>query len=422
MVKIERRFILAIIFILTLTLSACSGQQGEEGPPGPAGPAGPEGPAGPIGETGAQGIPGPSGAEYVGDQICAGCHAELYAAYSQTGHPWNLTPVVNAISPDYPYSEIPKPPDGYAWSDILYVISGYNWRALFVGLDGYIITDAPEATGNINYANQYNLANKSLDFDAGWASYHAGEEDLPFTCGACHTTGYNPQGNQDGLPGLVGTWAQPGVRCEACHGPGSLHISNPQGITMQIDRDSASCMKCHNQAMAELIPVADGFIDNHNVSLDQLQGPHLVMDCVTCHDPHSGVVSLHQAGESTTKIACATCHWEQAAYQKNARHAGMNLDCIQCHMPRLISIAQSDAESFTGDLRTHRVAIDPTQIGQFSEDGSQVLPQIGLNFACRHCHGGGFGIPKTDAELLATAIGYHDRPDASMPTDTISTP
>jgi long-chain acyl-CoA synthetase len=31
---------------------------------------------------------------------------------------------------------------------------------------------------------------------------------VSFTCGACHTTGYVPDGNQDGLPGLVGKWAE----------------------------------------------------------------------------------------------------------------------------------------------------------------------------------------------------------------------
>ena len=410
------------MFVLVLTVSACGGQKEDEGIPGPAGPTGPEGPAGPIGETGPQGDPGPSGAEYVGDQMCGGCHTDLYASYMQSGHPWNLTPVVNGVPTDYPFSEISTPPDGYEWSDILYVISGYNWKALFVGLDGYIITDAPEASGNTSYQNQYNLSNDALGFYAGWSSSHAGEADWQFTCGSCHTTGYSPQGNQDGLPGLVGTWEQAGVRCEACHGPGSLHINNPQGISMQIDRDAASCMKCHNQASAELIPTADGFIDNHDVAVDLLQGRHTVIDCITCHDPHTGVIQLRQAGEPTTNYACASCHWEEAAYQNNERHAGMEFACIECHMPRMVSIAQGDATTFTGDYRTHRMAIDPTQIGQFTDDGTQVLPQIGLNFACRHCHGGGMGAPKTDAELITAAIGYHDRPEPLLPTETVPTP
>jgi hypothetical protein len=56
------------------------------------------------------------------------------------------------------------------------------------------------------------------------------------------------------------------------------------------------------------------------------------------------------------------------------------------------------------------MAIDPNQIGQFSEDGTTILPQIGLDFACRHCHVQGMGTPKTDDELKAVANGYHNPP------------
>lgn len=80
-------------------------------------------------------------------------------------------------------------------------------------------------------------------------------------------------------------------------------------------------------------------------------------------------------------------------------------------MPRVTVSAWGDTENYTGDIRTHLMAIDPAQIEQFSEDGSVALSQIGLNFACRHCHGAGFGTEKTDEELIAAATGYHDRPE-----------
>jgi hypothetical protein len=86
-------------------------------------------------------------------------------------------------------------------------------------------------------------------------------------------------------------------------------------------------------------------------------------------------------------------------------------------MPRLIKSAWADAEKFTGDIRTHRMAIDPTQIEQTvtitdtqGTASQTILAQIGLNFACRHCHGAGIGSPKTDEELIEAATGYHDRP------------
>lgn len=71
---------------------------------------------------------------------------------------------------------------------------------------------------------------------------------------------------------------------------------------------------------------------------------------------------------------------------------------------------------FSGDLRTHRVAIDPEQIKQVSEDGTTILPQIGLDSACRHCHNPeGLGKVLTDEELMAAAAGYHD-PNKPTPT------
>jgi hypothetical protein len=69
-----------------------------------------------------------------------------------------------------------------------------------------------------------------------------------------------------------------------------------------------------------------------------------------------------------------------------------------------------DLEKFSGDMRTHMMAIDPDQIGQFNEDGTEALSQIGLDFACRHCHvEGGMASPKTDEELTEMVTGYHNR-------------
>jgi hypothetical protein len=83
-------------------------------------------------------------------------------------------------------------------------------------------------------------------------------------------------------------------------------------------------------------------------------------------------------------------------------------------MPRATKSAWGDAEKFTGDIRTQMMAIDPDQIGQFTEDGSEALSQIGLDFACRSCHvKGGSATPKTDKELMEKADGYHDKPQAS---------
>jgi hypothetical protein len=403
------------LVILALSVTACAGTQGLPGEAGPAGPAGPEGPQGPPGEaglTGPAGQPGPTGADYLGDQICGGCHKDIYDTYMKSGHPWNFDPVVDGKAPQYPFTEISQLPKGYTWNDIAYVIGGFNWKALFVDKEGYIITDEPGKSGNTEYLNQWNYDNVLIPENAGWAAYHAGAEKDPFTCGTCHTTGYQPGGNQDGLSGLMGTWKQAGVRCEECHGPGSLHATNPTGIPMKIETGRQLCAQCHPGSKVETVNAMNGMIAHSEQYQDLFQGKHITLDCVVCHDPHTGVVQLRKAIEPTTQTQCENCHYKEAAYQ-NTRH--VSLPCSECHMPRMISTAWGNAAGFMGDFRTHRMVIDPNQIGQFSEDGLTVLPQIGLDFACRHCHVPGSPLDKTDDELKGLANGFHSPPPAPQP-------
>jgi predicted CXXCH cytochrome family protein len=319
--------------------------------------------------------------------------------------------VTEGQAPEFPFTNLNELPEGYTWEDISYVVGGYHWKALFVDQEGYVITDAPGSTGNAEYANQYNFANDLLNKNTAWVPYHAGEADKVFDCSECHTTGYSPNGNQNDLPGLVGTWTQDGVRCERCHGPGSLHITNPQGITMQVDRDSAQCAECHILSSLSKLEAEDGFIIHTQQAAESFQSKHYVLDCVDCHNPHTGVVALRQADDPVSETKCENCHFEQAKYQNNAIHMQANFTCQECHMPRITVSAWSDAEKFSGDMRSHLMGIDPTQIGQVTEDGSESLSQVGINFACRHCHGAGLGLPRTDDELIQAALGYHERPE-----------
>ncbi len=40
--------------------------------------------------------------------------------------------------------------------------------------------------------------------------------------------------HQDDLPGIVGTLAEPGITYERCHGPGSLHVSRPSAVRLEV--------------------------------------------------------------------------------------------------------------------------------------------------------------------------------------------
>ncbi len=340
--------------------------------------------------------------------MCKACHEGIYEQFIKSGHAYKLNKVVDGKPPEYPFTELPELPEGVTWDDVTYVIGGYNWKARFIGKDGYIITGAE---GDSEYLNQYNFANPVVGNKAGWGKYHSGEK-RPYNCGSCHTTGYSPQGKQDDLPGMVGTWAEEGITCENCHGPASQHVQDPYAVKPKVVRDAEQCGKCHRRGGVEAVNASGGFIRHHEQYEELYQSKHLVLECVDCHSPHLGVVQLRKAEKPTTRTDCANCHFEKAKFQNSQVHTAMKVDCIECHMPRIIKNAVGNAEKFTADIRTHMMAIDFDQIGQFSEDGKTALSQVGLNFACRSCHvEGGKAMPKTDDELRQKAFNYHARPE-----------
>jgi hypothetical protein len=398
---------LIVAIVMVALLAACAAQEGpagprgEVGPPGPAGPqglAGPQGPQGPRGPEGQAGLDYTPGT-YIGSDACQECHQDLYATYLNTGHNHALTRVAEGQAPEFPFSELPGPPEGYTWEDILYVIGGYGWKARFVDQQGYLITGAEGAK------TQYNLENEELDLGDDWVAFHPGEQ-LAFDCVVCHTTGYVPEGNQDNLPGLVGTWVEDGVGCERCHGPGSNHVNNPYGVDMQVKRDAEQCGACHRHGEVEILDAADGFIHAEQQYDEMFHSKKRVFDCTDCHNPHAPV--KYAEGGLAVRTECETCHFENDEYQKitDRRHA----KCVDCHMPRATLNAVGDLEQFSGDMRTHLFGINPLAKNQFNKDGDVAEPYLTVQFACRSCHWeDGRGPNLTDEELVAGATGYHAR-------------
>jgi len=337
--------------------------------------------------------------EFVGSQACEECHGEQFDAHRDSGHPYKLTKVENGVRPDDPpHGGFPdNPPDGWDWDDVTYIIGGYGWKARFVDTEGYVVTGA---------AVQYNLATEE------WVGYHADEDPgtKPYNCGPCHTTGYDPEGHQDDLEGIVGTWTEPGIHCEECHGPGSSHVDAPRRVPMLVDRSAEACGDCHIRGAENQIPAKGGFIRHHEQWNEMFTSKKMSMDCVDCHDPHrSSRYSDDELNPDKGIVAqCQSCHFKEAGTQKSNVMAGL-VDCKDCHMPYATKSAIGDAAAFTGDVRTHLFAINPDpEVGQYSDDGGKSLPWVSIDFACRSCHraGGSANVHDDDA-LGAMAMDYH---------------
>ena len=379
---------------------------------GCAGPAGPDGPVGPAGVPGPLGPPGPPGVdatasqEYIGADKCGECHEAAFASFVLTGHANDLKRIVNGEPPSYPYDAVTggvqEPPAGYTWDDVSYVVGGYGWKALFLDRDGYVLTGAADET------TQYNFANEALEAPAGWAAYHAGEENVTADCGQCHATGYRPQGHQNELEGIIGAWVFDGVQCEVCHGPGSRHAADPYGVHMVLDRASQLCGECHSRGTPPQMAAADGF-ELHNQQFNDLyNSKHFALSCVTCHDPHASSRFADETVNPNQGInqRCENCHWAQLT-QKNERH--FSLDCTDCHMPPLVKSAHGDPALFTADIHAHQFSINPDpEAPQFNEEGTAVMPYLTLSYTCQRCHNGEAYSERDLDELAEAASGYHD--------------
>ena len=211
---------------------------------------------------------------------------------------------------------------------------------------------------------------------------------------------------QDNRAGIEGTWAQPGVQCEACHGPGSLHVPNPSAGNINLDADSMSCSKCHASGTADAIDAANELITGFQQAEEVAVSPHQAFSCTVCHDPHASAQYDPDAG---IRNQCGTCH----AGHDMGLHEGFvyrrgdyaePLTCVSCHMPYAVkSLTTSDVQLSNdgtvrlGDTRSHIMLLDATPDSRetmFSAGGTSVTvgadgrAAVSTCYVCQRCHNG----------------------------------
>ncbi len=299
---------------------------------------------------------------YTGAVGCAPCHREIYEHWSQTGHARILHRPGAVEARDIPL------PLGLTTAAISYVVGGFRWKALFLDRQGFIVTSNGSGPG----ANQFNLQGRH------WVDFRPGEK-VPYDCGRCHTTGYDTEGHQGGLPGIVGTWDLDGVQCEHCHGPGARHARS--GLREDIVTRSDGCPACHRQESTEGIPLVGDFLapytEANQLEKSQMQG----LGCTGCHDPH-------RSGEGSQRRSCASCHPKVAELYRESLMAKARVGCIDCHMPPAGRLAEARHDALSGDVRSHLFVIrHHTEFPKRTPGGTSYNPGfLTVDYVCMPCH------------------------------------
>jgi tetratricopeptide (TPR) repeat protein len=227
------------------------------------------------------------------------------------------------------------------------------------------------------------------------------------SCAECHST--NLQKNFDVLTATFQTtFSEIDVSCEACHGPGSLHVQLAESSSPFWDRNRGyglnklktaeniaqvdTCAPCHSrrtklqdtwtvgapfdqsfvcQAIQHPFYHRDGQIRDEDYEYGSFTQSKMFANnirCSDCHDPHSLKVKYPD------NQLCTSCHQHPAAKYDSPEHhfhqpGSAGAQCVECHMPT-----------------TTYMAVDARRDHSLRAPRPDMSVKFGTPNACTGCH------------------------------------
>jgi tetratricopeptide (TPR) repeat protein len=248
-------------------------------------------------------------AQYVGHQVCSGCHPQQGTGQAQTGHAHALAPA-------------PKGAIG-------------QW-AFGAGSKAVTYVSQLDPDTYIEHGLSYYPERKTLGITPG----HSNSEDRRYRtfepaattlrCFRCHSTGALKLGSAREIQ-----VAEPGVHCESCHGPGKKHVEqagaaeaifNPKRLTAS--ELNEFCGTCHRKA-SDISDWSNSWNVRHEpayLSQAACFRKSGALTCLSCHNPHAPLNRVSQQYDAR----CLGCH-------AGVRHriAVASRACVDCHMPQV---------------------------------------------------------------------------------------
>jgi pentatricopeptide repeat protein len=336
--------------------------------------------------------------EYAGSVSCRSCHERFYELWSPSHHglamqPFtaefaskNLTEQKEAvkigelsflaeINPDEGWVK-ESGPDGEKKYAVVHVMGGKNVYYFLTPLEKGRLQTLPVAY-DVNKKGWFDTAASGVRHFPGHGATEAVSWMDPFytfntSCYSCHvsqlTTNYDIETDSYDT-----VWAEPGINCETCHGPGDEHVrvfqqaeegEPPKDIKListkpfTPEQMNSMCASCHaklSNISTSFVP-GERFFDNFDlVTLEHLDyyadgrdlGENYTytswlmspcvkageLDCMHCHTS-SGRYRFKE--DDVANNACLPCHEERV--EKATEHSHHESDsesnkCISCHMP-----------------------------------------------------------------------------------------
>jgi len=285
---------------------------------------------------------------YVGSGKCIGCHRELQPAIVQGWQRSAHRRAMTVLRPEDPSPDRVQWPPSVNRADARAILGRPDGEYVFMTRDFRVIP-SPAWRREEPHAPHDVIGVPGRPVDASRQ------------CLGCHSTGYSVSRK---------AFAEPGVACEACHGPGSRHVESPSGKgtiihpgKLPLDRGRMICGQCHSlgkdpsgnhpfpvlgtgDAVRPFLPGDDlalAFVDARPVlvrkgweysllvrSSERYSGQR----CTGCHDAHGKAAHPSMLLDPTSET-CLRCHGVGDARLRYENHWGLGdviqRPCWECH-------------------------------------------------------------------------------------------
>ncbi len=366
-------------------------------------------------------------AVYVGSKTCAECHRDVYNVQHNSMHPKMIQDV--KADPSVVVADFSTLPEDASFSkeQIVYTIGSKFKQRFMIRKDTPNREGYPEENyiiGNYQWnteTKQWQGYNPTKDWYHDAWSEDPSEVFTSHTCDGCHFTGFNSQYQR----------TEPGINCESCHGPGSVHVADGRKESIYLatrhdpQRAMEICLQCHmrnvdkrledpsltvkdlyeevrdypygyepGRSLARYKKQAPFTLDVENSKFygngigkkNRMQGNDYVQStmykhgitCMNCHDSHA---ADNTAVNPRGAKQCMECHvygspvgpHQLTEFAHTFHEPGPEApDCIDCHMPKVGK--HTGKSPYT--VRTHA----------FRFIYPQETIHYGLPNACNNCH------------------------------------
>jgi hypothetical protein len=307
----------------------------------------------------------PASTVFVGDQACAECHKSKV----MTARPNAMTTAMEPVGESKVLTANPK---------MSLSIGGYTYQITRRGQESiYTVSDGKQTISlpilyafgqgkagqtyvlkqdDIYYESLVSFYNEISGLDLTMGAQSVKPQSLmaaigrqlskneAVSCFGCHSTGA-VGGSRLHLDKLV-----PGVRCEACHGPGTDHVAagkagQPNAALIfnpgRLGADELSqefCASCHrgNEEFSSLkgMEINNVRFQPYRIFHSKCYSDDRRIGCTACHNPHEAV----KQDAAYYDAKCMSCHESSAASRNGEQSAPAckvgTKDCSSCHMPK----------------------------------------------------------------------------------------